>query len=231
MHDRVPLDDEGRIGRGPVQRLGGIQGSVISSKGDSASSRRKRPSLIDRSGGKGPTRSNPDDRTHRCSYDNHPPSDSLGSPRVRLARFRFRGSSIASENPMWRPAHPRGVLPRLQSAFTWQPLRLVSIPSLRSGSQSACPKKKANSYGYRCLKRMRAIGGGQVEEDSMDKEARAISRGQTRETIYLPLSEIIWNGWLEYQHAEIMRQIILVLYSPPFVRWLRRAREYELRPI
>ncbi len=94
MHDRVPLDDEGRIsGRGPVQRPGGIQGSVISSKGDSASSRRwKRLSLIDRRGGEGsdPIKT-PDDRTHqeaRC--DNHPPSDSLGSPRVRLARFRFR---------------------------------------------------------------------------------------------------------------------------------------------
>ena len=108
MHDRVPLDDEGRIsGRGPVQRPGGIQGSVISSKGDSASSRRwKRLSLIDRRGRKGPTRSKIQtiELIRKLAATTTHLQIALDLLELGWPDSGSGGSSIASENPMWRPA-------------------------------------------------------------------------------------------------------------------------------
>ena len=164
MHDRVPLDDEGSIsGRGPVQRPGGILGSVISSKGDSASSRRwKRLSLIDRRGGKGPTRSKLQtiELIRKLAATTTHLQIALDLLELGWPDSGSGGSSIASENPMWRPAHPRGVPSSAAVCLHLAAYELGFDSKLEDWVEICMPDvRKSKSYGYRCLKRMRAILG------------------------------------------------------------------------
>ena len=203
MHDRVPIDDEGRIsGRGPVQRPGGIQGSVFSSKGDSASSRRwKRLSLIDRRGGKGPTRSKLQtiELIRKLAATNTHLQMALNLLELGWPDTGSEISSKASEKPMWRSAHPRGIPSSAAVCLHLAAVEMGFDSKFEEWVSKCMPgEKKANSYGYRCLKRMRSIlGENRLRRESMDKEARAIlSRANLGETVYSGIVEMIWEEWL-----------------------------------
>ena len=209
MHDRVPLDDEGRIsGRGPVERPGGIRGSVFSSKGDSASSRRwKRLSLIDRRGGKGPTRSKLQtiELIRKLAATTTHLQIALDLLELGWPDSGSGGSSIASENPMWRPAHPRGVPSSAAVCLHLAAYELGFDSKFEEWVSKCMPgKRKAASYGYRCLKRMRVIlGEYRLRRESMDREARAIlSRANLGDTVYSGISRMIWEEWLAISETD-----------------------------
>jgi hypothetical protein len=205
MHDRITLDDEGGMsGRGPGSRRKRIHGSVIGGRGSSSLSRRwKRLEFIDRAGRSGPTRSKTQSikliRKLAATHIHRQISLDLlevGWPDAHSSE----PDSAAKDTPMWRPAHPHGVPASAAVCLHLSAMEMGFDSKFEEWVTKCMPGvSKAKSYGYRCLKRMRAIlGEARLRRESMDKEASAIlSRANLGETIYSGIAGMIWDEWLE----------------------------------
>ena len=203
-HDRISLDEDGRMqGRGPGSRGGMIQGSEIRASGTGNQRRWRRLASIDRSGRGDASRSKAESRgiiREKAATPSH--------ARVALDLLDIgwpdRGASSATEeakeNPMWKPAHPRGVPASAAVCLHLSAMEMGFDSRFEEWVEKCMPRvSKSKSFGYRCLKRMRTIlGETRIRRSSMDKEASAIlSRANLGETIYSGLAEEIWDEWLE----------------------------------
>ena len=190
MHDRVALDEEGFMsGRGPGSRKR-IHGSVIGGRPSSLSRRWKRLEGIDRAGRGGPTRSKRQSieliRKLAATHAHRQVSLDLLEVGWPDARSSEPGSP-AGGTPMWRPAHPHGVPASAAVCLHLSAMEMGFDSKFEEWVAKCMPGvSKAKSYGYRCLKRMRAIlGEARLRRESMDREASAIlSRANLGETIY-----------------------------------------------
>lgn len=202
MHDRVALDEEGFMsGRGPGSRKR-IHGSVIGGRPSSLSRRWKRLEAIDRAGRRGPTRSKRQSieliRKLAATHIHRQVSLDLLEVGWPDARSSEPGSP-AGGTPMWRPAHPHGVPASAAVCLHLSAMEMGFDSKFEEWVAKCMPGvSKAKSYGYRCLKRMRAIlGEARLRRESMDREASAIlSRANLGETIYSGIAGMIWDEWL-----------------------------------
>ena len=207
-YDRVQLDEEGRMsGRGGRVRSGDrASGSVIGS----SSGRWGRLSRIDRGcGNGGPSRAKRECisliRRHAVTEPQRnraldlldvgwPDLDGAGRRGVDIGS-RGRGAGA----PIWKAAHPRGV-----GASASVCLHLASqgmgFDSKFADWVDLClpDTRGANSYGFRALKRMRVILGGEGARKSSDDAAREIlARANLGGTIYRGSSGRIWDEWAQ----------------------------------
>jgi len=208
-HDRVQLDDEGRMsGRGAPVRLGKRPSrTVIGDSSRKAGNGRSWNYLrrIDVGGNEsGPTRQKREaidliwryartDDHRRCSLE----LLDIGWPD----RGRPSRSPLANEGPIWRAAHPHGVgssaatclhiaAEEMGFGFGFGYWGGLCLPEL-SG-------KEAKSFGFRSVKRMRFILRGlRRRGPSASESARAIlQRANLSETIYRDLVAGIEEAWL-----------------------------------
>ena len=207
-YDRVQLDEEGRMsGRGGRVRSGDrVSGSVIGS----SSGRWGRLSRIDRGcGNGGPSRAK---RECISLIGRHAVTEPQRARALDLLDVGWpdldgagrRGADIGSRGrggdaPIWKVAHPRGV-----GASAAVCLHLASqgmgFDSKFADWVDLClPNTRgANSYGFRALKRMRVILGGEGARKSSDDAAREIlTRANLGGTIYKEISSRIWDEWTQ----------------------------------
>ena len=204
--DRVQLDEEGVMsGRGGRVRRGGkVPGTVI----EASTGKWGHLSRIDRGcGNGGPTRSKRECISLIWRHAETAPQrdralelldvgwPDLGGPGMRGIDMGSRGQG--SDSPIWKAAHPRGV-----GASAAVCLHLAShgmgFDSKFADWVGLClPETRgARSYGFRALKRMRVILGGEGGRKSSDDAVRQIlSRANLGDTIYRGISGRIWDEW------------------------------------
>ena len=208
-HDRVSLDEEGRMqGRGPGSRGGRIQGSEIRASGTGNQRRWRRLASIDRSGRGGASRS----KTESMGIIREKaatPSHSRVALDLLDIGWPDRGASSATkeakENPMWKPAHPRGVPSSAAVCLHLAAYQLGFDSKFEEWVEICMPGvPKSKSFGFRCLKRMRAIlGESRLRRDSMDREAQNIlSRANLGEIIPFEVLEIIVDEWARLSESD-----------------------------
>ena len=202
-HDRVSLDEEGRMqGRGPGSRGGRIQGSEIGASGTGNQRRWRRLASIDRSGRGGASRSKAESMRIIREKATTPSHCRVALDLLDIG-WPDRGASSATkeakENPMWKPAHPRGVPSSAAVCLHLAAYQLGFDSKFEEWVEICMPGvPKSKSFGFRCLKRMRAIlGESRLRRDSMDREAgQILARANLGEIGLGGISPMIWDRWV-----------------------------------
>ena len=201
-HDRVSLDEEGRMsGRGPGTRGGRAQGSEIRASGTRNQRMWRRLASIDRKGRGGPSRSKIESIAMIREKAATPSQARVALDLLDIG-WPDRGASSATkeaqEIPMWKPAHPKGVPSSAAVCLHLAAYELGFDSKFDEWVEICMPGvRKSKSYGFRCLKRMRAIlGDSRLRRTSMDREAQNIlSRANLGEIIPFEVLEIIVDEW------------------------------------
>jgi hypothetical protein len=105
----------------------------------------------------------------------------------------------AKKTPMWKPAHPKGVPASAAVCLHLAAYELGFDSKFDEWVEICMPGvRKSKSYGFRCLKRMRAIlGENRLRRESMDREAdRILDRANLGEVGLGGISPLIWERWV-----------------------------------
>ena len=180
-----------------------MQGSVIGPTGRGQRNKWGRLASIDRDGRGGPSRSKLQTMELIRTLAATPTHERLALDMLEMG-WPDKGSKSALteavRNPMWQPAHPRGVPSSAAVCLHLSAYEMGFDSKFEEWVKKCLPGvRKARSYAFRCLKRMRAImGESRLRRESMDSEARAIlSRANLGETEYAPIMGLIWEEWCE----------------------------------
>ncbi len=204
-HDRVQLDEEGRMsGRGPPSSRGRVSGTDIGLlPGASAASRRKwgRLRAINRNDRNGPTRSKRDAIDLISKFAATGTHRTLALELLDIGwpgRDMRRANQKASSKPMWRPAHPHGIGSSAAVSLHLS-ARMLNFDSKFTEWVERCLPlvENAASFGFRSLKRMKQIlGEEEARKQTADATASSIlARANLGDTTYAGLAPLIWEAW------------------------------------
>lgn len=208
-HDRVQLDEEGRMaGRGAPVRLGQrpSRTRIGSSRGRAGNGRSWR--YLDRV-----NRGGPDDGPTRSKNEaislvrRHARTEAHTRCALELLDIGWPDSGhpspnpLAVEEPIWRAGHPHGVGSSAAACLHLAAEEMGFDSKLESWARLCLPSARRNaaSFGFRSLKRARRIlqASGRGRRSAGETASAILSKANLGETIYRGINARIREAWLE----------------------------------